>query len=263
MERLRRRLDDIGRAGRHATNPAAAPITPARAISQLCDLVGGRELRQAGVPLWEITTTFTDCCHRHSLAMPRRLAEVMAPTLLPTPDLRAPCDPRRTIVVDIETGGFAGTEVFLIGVVLLDEWPLRVVQWLARDYPEEAGILRAMAALARRYDTWVTFNGKSFDEPFLRDRAAVHRVTLPQPAEHIDLLHHARRRWRSGLPNCKLQTLEQYLLGWQRVGDVPSCDIPDLFHHFIRTGNAAPVRPILEHNQLDLTSCTELLLRLK
>ena len=194
--------------------------------------------------------------------MPRMLADVSAPTLLPTVDLPAPCDPAQTMVIDIETGGFSGTEVFLIGVVPLDLRPLRVVQWLARDYPEEAGILHAVTDLARRRNTWVTFNGKSFDEPFLRDRAAVHRVPWTPPSDHIDLLHHARRHWAGDLPNCKLQTLEQHLLGWQRVGDVPGSDIPDLFHHFIRTQNAAPLRPVLEHNQLDLISCTELLLRL-
>ena len=60
----------------------------------------------------------------------------------------------------------------------------------------------------------------------------------------------------------RLETLEQHVLSRTRVGDVPSCDVPDLFHHFVRTRNAAPLRPVLEHNQLDLVSCAELLLQL-
>jgi uncharacterized protein len=191
--------------------------------------------------------------------LPRFLGEWQN-QLLPTP--AAGLDPARTVAIDIETGGFSGTEVFLIGLVLLDSRPLRVVQLLARDYPEEEAILRALAELGEQRDTWVTFNGKTFDEPFLRDRAVRYRVPLKPPANHVDVLHSARRRLRGQVPNCKLQTLEQHLLGWQRVGDVPGADIPDLFHHFIRTGNAAAIRPVLEHNQLDLISCTELLLRL-
>jgi hypothetical protein len=166
MERLRRRLDDIGRAGRHATNPAAAPITPARAISQLCDLVGGRELRQAGVPLWEITTTFTDCCRRHGLAMPTRLAKVMAPTLLPTPDLRAPCDPRRTIIVDIETCGFGRNGSFPHRVVLLDECRCASCSgWPATTRRKPVSPARHGRAGPPVRHVWGRSNGKSFDEP--------------------------------------------------------------------------------------------------
>ena len=171
-------------------------------------------------------------------------------------------DPSQTLVLDIETGGFSGTPVFLIGVVALDSRPLQVEQWLARDYPEEETILRRFAQWARRRRMWVTFNGKSFDAPFVLDRARVHGIELRPPEVHVDLLHAARRRWRAKLPDCRLETLERQVLERVRVGDVPSCDVPDLFHHFIRTGNAAPLRPVLEHNRIDLVSSTELLLQL-
>lgn len=257
MNDLRRRLDElkaVAPRGRHrpARRAAARPV-------HLSEAIGGGEQRRAGTPFWQLETTFTQTCDRFDLALPPRITALQ--TQPPSRHI-AHADPARSLVIDIETGGFAGTEVFLIGWVLLDRRPLTVVQWLARDYPEERGILRALAEIAPHRDTWITFNGKSFDEPFLRDRAAVHRVRLTPPTVHIDLLHYARRRWSDQLPNCKLQTLEQHVLGWQRVGDVPSSDIPDLFHHFIRTHNAAPIRPVLEHNQLDLISCTELLVQL-
>jgi hypothetical protein len=171
-------------------------------------------------------------------------------------------DPAETLVLDIETGGFSGTPVFLIGVVALDSRPLQVEQWLARDYPEEQAILRRLARWACKRRTWVTFNGKSFDAPFVLDRARLYGIELPPPEVHVDLLHAARRRWRNELPDCRLETLERHILSRDRVGDVPSCDVPDLFHHFIRTRNAAPLRPVLEHNQIDLVSSTELLLQL-
>jgi hypothetical protein len=166
-----------------------------------------------------------------------------------------------TVVVDIETGGFSGTPVFLIGALLVD-CQAEIVQFLARDYPEEAGVLSGFTALAGSRGVWVTFNGKSFDEPFLRDRATRHHIALPAPREHVDVLHAARRQWRGQLPDFKLATLERHILGRARVDDVPGSDVPDLFHHFIRTGNARPLRGVLEHNRLDLLASLELLVRL-
>lgn len=197
-------------------------------------------------------------------AQPARLARALAMPLVceVSRDEVVSVDPRRTLVMDIETGGFSGTPVFLIGVVALDRRPLCVEQWLARDYPEEEAILHRLARWARKRDTWVTFNGKAFDAPFVLDRAAIYGIELDPPRVHVDLLHAARRRWRRKLPDCRLETLERHVLKRRRVGDVPSSDVPDLFHHFIRTRNAAPLKPVLEHNQLDLVSSTELLLQL-
>jgi hypothetical protein len=254
MSRLRERLDELAARGRTAPvrPPAPAPVPAA-----LADLVGGVEVACDGARCWHIVTPFERICPAHTVvatavAGPRGASE--------GPPLTVP--PGRAFVVDIETGGLAGTPVFLIGVVALDEWPPVVHQWLARDYPEEPAILAQLAAWAARRDVWLSFNGRSFDEPFLRDRATLHRLGLPAAAAHFDLLHAARRRWRGALPNCRLGTLEEHVLGRPRVGDVPSADVPDLFHHFIRTGQAGPLRPVLEHNQLDLISCVELYVRL-
>jgi uncharacterized protein YprB with RNaseH-like and TPR domain len=258
MDNLRRRLDELkltAHASRSRAASPPAPVVPGR----LDELVGGRERPCGHLAFWHVETHFDHACRRHGLTLPRSVQDWQA-QLLATPV--AGLDPARTLVIDIETGGFSGTEVFLIGLVPLDLRPLRVVQFLARDYPEEEAILRGLAELGAQRDTWVTFNGKTFDEPFLRDRAARYRVPLKPPMVHVDVLHAARRRLRGQVSNCKLQTLEQHLLGWQRVGDVPGAEIPELFHHFMRTGNAAPIRPVLEHNQLDLISCTELLHRL-
>lgn len=207
---------------------------------------------------WKLTTPFEripDAPRAH----PDLLAESLECEV--SRDELATLDPARTLVIDIETGGFSGTPVFLIGVVALDQRPLRVEQWLARDYPEEEAILRRLAQWARQRRTWVTFNGKTFDAPFVLERATIYGIDLQPPRLHVDLLHIARRRWGTTLPDCRLETLEQHVLGRVRVGDVPGCDVPDLFHHFIRTGNAGPLRPVLEHNQLDLAASIDLLVQ--
>src|SRR6185437_7680545 len=39
-----------------------------------------------------------------------------------------------------------------------------------------------------------------------------------------------------------------------RVGDVPGMDIPARYFRFLRSGDAFPLEPVLEHNRLDLIS---------
>ncbi len=216
--------------------PAATPVrTPmSEPPSETLDaILGGAECVHDGCPCWEIRT-----------AVPPTVAKTSGAV--------------RLLVVDIETGGFSGSPVFLIGALEVDAVRAHIVQFLARDYPEEVGILRAFAALADSCGVWVTFNGKSFDHPFLRDRATRHRMSLPEPPSHIDLLPLARRKWRGVTPDCKLATLERHILGRARLDDIPGSDVPDLFHHFIRTGNARPLRAVLEHNRLDLLASYEL-----
>ncbi|MCA9730152.1 MAG: ribonuclease H-like domain-containing protein, partial [Candidatus Eisenbacteria bacterium] len=80
---------------------------------------------------------------------------------------------------DVETLGFHGRQLFLVGAVMRDgeDWTVR--QLLARDYAEEEAIVAGFAEMARLRPFWVSFNGKAFDAPFLRNRAAFYRLTLP------------------------------------------------------------------------------------
>lgn len=229
-----------------------------RDASRLAEVLGGKEADCGGSRCWHVATALDQVAA--SAPQPHLLARPLRCEVAPGKPARV--DPARTLVLDIETGGFAGTPIFLIGVVPLDARPLRVEQFLARDYPEEEAILRQFARLAHNRDTWVTFNGKSFDAPFVFERATIHSVRIRPPRIHVDLLHLARRRWRRQVPNCQLTTLERLVLGRTRTGDVGGSEIPDLFHYFVRTGNAGPLRPVLEHNRRDLLTGVELLLAL-
>ena len=61
---------------------------------------------------------------------------------------------------------------------------------------------------------------------------------------------------------CSLQALERQLIGLRRVGDVPGFEIPGRYFQFIRSGDAAPLEAILEHNRLDLLTLAALTARL-
>lgn len=168
--------------------------------------------------------------------------------------------PEDVIYVDIEaTGLTAGTPLFLIGVLGYWNGDLRVQQLLARDYTEEPALLSYFANMLAGSDVVVSFNGKTYDLPYIRDRSMFMGIPFQMKQAHIDMLHVGRRRWRKRLPNCKLQTLEQYICKRVRRGDIPGADIPDAYHRFVQSGNAVQMRDILHHNALDLLTTAEVL----
>jgi len=170
--------------------------------------------------------------------------------------------PEHAMFFDIETTGLASTPLFLIGTMVWADGELVARQYFARDYSEEAAILRLFADALDDRALLVSFNGKSFDLPYVRARAAANRLPLRSEPAHLDLLHVCRRAWGNRLPDCRLQTLESCICGRVRREDIPGQDIPDAYHAFVRTGNAAEIAVILRHNLLDLATLGELLLRL-
>ena len=177
-------------------------------------------------------------------------------------DLLRLARPATTALIDTETAGFHGRPLFLVGMVRWDGKDLLLSQCVARDYSEEAGVLAQLAELLPRIELLISFNGKAFDWPFVRDRMIYHRLPCQPSFAHLDLLHPSRRRWRSELPNCKLQTLERYLSGRWRSGDLPSADIPQRYHDFVREQDARLIAPVFHHNRLDLITMIELLVAL-
>ena len=196
--------------------------------------------------------------------------------------------PHGAMYLDLETCGLAGSMVFLTGIVVHHKGQLVLEQLLARDYSEERSMLTAVWQSAAKRGVLITFNGKSFDWPMVHDRSTIHRLGSdergrPRPSAavvstdesdvlqpdqprpelvHFDLLHHARRRWKETLPDCKLQTLERFLCNRHRSGDIPGSEIPAAYHRFVRTGDANQMSDILHHNALDLVTLLQLSLRI-
>jgi len=171
--------------------------------------------------------------------------------------------PLNLLFLDLETCGLACVPVFLIGTMQLVGDELVVRQYFARNYAEEKSMLLGFGRFAKNAGGLVTFNGKSFDVPFLRDRMVYHRLEFSPPRVHHDLIIEARRRWRGSLPNCRLQTIESFICCRNRSGDIPGSEIPGLYHEFIKTGEISMLLPVFKHNILDLLTMAELMPKLK
>jgi uncharacterized protein YprB with RNaseH-like and TPR domain len=167
--------------------------------------------------------------------------------------------PDTLVLIDIETAGLAAAPLFLIGALSLGPDGLALTQYFARGYEEEAALLHLFSRSLASSRLVVTFNGASFDLPYLRDRAIYHRLPPPLLPDHLDLLPAARRRFRGLLPDCRLQTLEQHVCRRRRLGDVAGDAIPQLYHDFVRTGHWPLLLPVFHHNALDLITLAELL----
>lgn len=165
----------------------------------------------------------------------------------------------RALFLDLETCGLSSSPVFLAGTMFWNGADFVLRQYFARHYGEEAALLAAVSEQARSFELLITFNGKSYDAPFLRARALTHNVELALPRYHLDLLHHARRRWRDELPDCRLTTLEYRVCRRRRTGDVPGEEIPGLYHEYVRQGDPWPMVPVFHHNLLDVTTMADVL----
>lgn len=160
--------------------------------------------------------------------------------------------------LDLETTGLRLVPLFLIGLMYSDGERLVVDQLFARDYTEEPAILRFLADFLGNFRIVVTFNGITFDLPFLSDRMVVAGIDFTPPEIHLDLLPVARRVLRGRTPNHRLQTLETYLCKRKRVGDVPGYEIPDVYHDFVRSKDAVDIAGVFHHNRLDLLTMLQL-----
>lgn len=156
--------------------------------------------------------------------------------------------------MDIETKGLSNVPVILIGVAEIKGNNIITSQYFLRDYPEECVILEAYLSHLDEDSVHVTFNGKSFDVPFINNRCIYNRINADLDLPHLDLMHFAKNLWKDKLPNCKLQTIEQEFFGIEREGDVPGQYIPGYYDTYLSKGNIGPIVPIIEHNRQDIVS---------
>ena len=192
-------------------------------------------------------------------------------------------DFRRSAFLDIEStglGGGAGIYAFMVGVGTFepsegnaagsgDHLNFVVRQLFMRHPGEEPAMLTALADLLQGCESLVTFNGRSFDVPFLRGRYRYAGRFLPEDvgppkaldedSPHLDLLHPARRLWRKRLGSCALTNLERRVLGYSRAeDDVPGSLIPYLYADYLHDGDGHMMQRVFYHNREDIVSMAAL-----
>lgn len=164
-------------------------------------------------------------------------------------------DPEQLLYMDTETTGLGeGAMAFMIGLGFWDDEYFVVEHLLVEKEDDEPASLQAFAERLSDFEVLVTFNGTRFDVPLLEKRYDVHDQKPPfDDVDHLDLLPVSRRVF-PGLKRYKLSFLEQQLLGFERVDDVPGRDIPRRWWKFKKNQCAESMAGVLEHNRHDVVS---------
>lgn len=252
--------------------PIPAPATLACGLLRSGDIVDttyGPHLR-IRVPLENIWPNGNQLIATRQEFLQYQLANshnAIEPSLVLTPEFASLVGalPDGAIGLDLETCGLAGSALFLIGLFRQIDSQPTIELLLARNYAEEPAVLATLWQTIVGHQVLLTFNGKTFDWPMVIERSVRHRlqpVAAPNNFLHIDILHHARRRWRKQLPNCRLQTLEQHVCRRHRTDDIPGHRIPAVYADYVRTGFEREMDSVLHHNALDLVTLFDLALRL-
>ena len=161
--------------------------------------------------------------------------------------------------MDIETKGLSNVPIILIGVAEIKGNVIEASQYFLRDYTEEANIIDAYLSHLDEDSVHVTFNGKTFDVPYIKNRCIYNRIDADLDLAHLDLMYFAKNLWGEKLPNCQLQTIERELFDIERIDDVPGQFIPGYYDTYLENDNVGPVVPIIEHNAQDIISLASFL----
>ncbi len=172
----------------------------------------------------------------------------------------------KTLYLDLETTGLGAHEIIaLAGTLRPENAGVRLRQNFAFDPAQERRVLQSVLEEVKSVDRLVTYNGRTFDVPFLARRARWHgfpdfksRLDSGELV-HVDLLIEVRRRFRRHWSSCSLGMAEERLLHKSRTGpDVPGREVPLRFAD-VRDGAPGDLlKPVTHHNRIDLTSLVAL-----
>ena len=223
------------------------------------DLISGEFLETESGRCFRVKTVYPWQFHQGNIPVSSLLDLEMTPLGMVVDDARIQeLDIRKALFFDTETTGLdtgAGTYIFLAGFGYYSDRSFIVEQFFMRDFPEEHAVLHAISDLLKRFDSLITYNGKTYDWPLLESRFIINRLPIPKSDPlHLDLLHLVRRLYRYRFIDCKLPSVETNLLGFRRVDDLPGALLPELYFKYIRTRDARQIHRAFSHNAHDIVS---------
>jgi uncharacterized protein YprB with RNaseH-like and TPR domain len=183
--------------------------------------------------------------------------------LLSKKQFQEPISLNDILIFDLETTGLAGgtgTYPFLMGFGIFEKKGIRIFQYFLPEFGREISAYLDLATLWSKKNILLSYNGKSFDYPLIRNRMILNRINNPfEGYNHLDLLHIARRLWKDILPSCSLETIEEQIFYFNRWRDIGGSLIPQAYFTFLQNGDISDIRRIIDHNQIDIISLSRLL----
>lgn len=168
-------------------------------------------------------------------------------------------------VFDIETTGLSPdfSKVILTGLLTFQEEEITVQQYLAESLSEEKDVLENTLKLLSSLDIVITYNGRSFDMPYIQARSA--HEGLPWRLNHLynlDLYKIVKGFSTLGqsLPNLKQKSIEKFMgIDNNRIDEISGGDSVVLFKDYLKTSEKVLEDKILLHNHDDILQLNQLL----
>lgn len=159
--------------------------------------------------------------------------------------------------IDIETTGLSSkfNSIYLIGIMYynIEEKMWYLIQLFAESLDEEKELLISFINLISNFDKVVTYNGDTFDIPFINNRLKHYNIEYQISLENsFDLYKYIREnRNYLDLENLKLKTIEKRL-GIYREDLYSGKDCIKFYRDYVKTKNKEFKDIILKHNYDDL-----------
>ncbi len=159
------------------------------------------------------------------------------------------------MIFDIETTGLSHTfhHCILIGFIVYEHQHFVAHQLFCDTRHEEAQILNAFINIANKKSMLISYNGHSFDIPFLNSRLNHHKIQYKILKEkNFDLLRLVRTQKETlHLADLKLKSLEKYL-GINRKDTISGRESVHLYKYYEKSGDKDAKHKILLHNKEDI-----------
>lgn len=164
--------------------------------------------------------------------------------------------PDEVLFLDTETTGLnrsGATIAFLIGTAYFENSSLATELLFIQNPVGEGAALDYLMQIQKKFRYLVSYNGKSFDIPLIRNRMILNRKKGLRIAYHFDLLHIFRRLFVKGtVGSWSQQEMEKELLDFHRVGDLPGSAIPQMYFDYVKYKHDSGFSHIFKHNELDV-----------
>lgn len=169
-------------------------------------------------------------------------------------------DINKTAFFDIETTGLSReySMLYLAGFVYFEnsDWSYR--QFFAEDEDDEFRTLLACREFMKKFSLIISFNGESFDIPFLKARYDKYGINADFP-ESFDIYKKVRPfKKLLGLENLKQKSIEKFL-GIYREDKMSGGELIDVYYDYAENHGEKERSLLLLHNADDIAGMPEIL----
>jgi len=174
------------------------------------------------------------------------------------------------LFLDIETLGIIDSSVILVGIGFFESNKFKIHLYFARALEEEIAIYDHLRTeIFPYFKCFITYNGKTFDIPYLANRflyffdenPMISEIDKPYESNntkfhHIDLYHHCRRLYKGEYDNYSLTNMEEKLLMWTRNNTLPSNLVGLCYRKYKENPERyiGLIKEVIEHNYYDIYS---------